>query len=207
VRDRHGLLKFTPGIVTIVLLALFESALGRPQVTDPVSPFGQCSDDPNLAIGFFHVPPNSDVFMHPRVFRSVPANDSKLDQAPITESGYVLYITKKEMDSVLRTLAADKFSWSILRRPRSLEEKHFQKNHNYPMQTMRITETCPKGSAATEIPVKQMCNMMRAIEGDLRTRRALWEWKRYELAQGCPASGFDPNEYRDHLGRKAPNVK
>jgi|SRR5579859_50276 len=194
--EKDKFLKTISVMMAIGVLSSFESLLGRSQSAKP-GLLSQCSDDPNLAIKFFHVPPNSDIFMHPRVLRVVPANDPRLAKAPITESGYVLYITKDEINSVLRILGDDKFSWSVLDRPRALEEKKFQKDPNDPMQTMRITATCPKGSAETEIPVKEMCKVTKGVERELRSKRALWEWKRYELVQGCPASGYDRNEYPD----------
>lgn len=192
--DTHKVLRSLSVLVVFGLFSSLGLLFGHSQnAGQPV--LSRCVDDPNLAIKFFHVPPNSDVFMHPRVLQEVPANDPKLEKAPITESGYILYVTKDEINSVLQALGDGRFSWSVPDQPRSLAEKKNQKNPNYPIQTMRITATCPKGSAETEIPVKKMCMVMKSVEQKLRTKRALWEWKLYESVVGCPVSGFNTNEY------------
>lgn len=177
-----------------LLLAVLVCAtsLGYAQTTGDGNVLNSPADE-TVAIRFFFQPAG-DYFHVPLVFRVVDQKDSRLNTAPILDSGRTAYVSLSDMQVLLPAVTHLPLLW------RHAETVEFFGSSRVLQlaDTMDITIVSSHGTARAALDPTKICETLSAMDSALKTPRALWEFQLFRLGYGCRVPGFNHNAYPDH---------
>jgi hypothetical protein len=155
----------------------------------------QRAADGTTAVRFFF-PGEGEWFHSPLILRVVDEGDVRLNTASLVlRVGRSAYITRPEMQNLLKGLSQLNLEWSESNGTEPFGDV-FLLPHVY---AMRITVLSSVGTASTQFPPLNICEMLAPLDHNLTSPRALWEFRSLLVDDGCGIPGFLPDAYPDHL--------
>jgi hypothetical protein len=149
--------------------------------------------DATTAVRFFFHPPGSDRFVYPLVVRVAPDNDEKMKTAPLLTEGRTVYISLPEMKDLLGSMER-----SIMMGQQTRNVEVFGSWEMIPSsEAMDVFVISSKGAARGVVLQKDICKTLSSLDSSIRNPRALWEFEKFRLYNGCRVPGFDDAKYSD----------
>ena len=143
-------------------------------------------------VRFFFDPGN--YFHAPILFQAVDNGDKRLNTAPMRSEGRTVYITPKEMASLLSGLPNLGLKWKLTKE----QEKLGDATKIIPDYAMVITIVSSKGTARAGFDPAKICETLATLDRAFTTPRAVWEFQLFRAEYGCKVPGLDGQKYQDH---------
>jgi hypothetical protein len=149
--------------------------------------------DNRTAVRFFFHPPVSDRFVYPLVFRVAAENDKRTKTAPLLTEGRTVYVSLSEMKDLVAAMTR-----SIMMGQQTRNVEVFGSWEMIPStEAMDVFVIFSKGAARGVILRENICKTLSSLDSSIKTPRALWEFNRFRMYNGCRVPGFDDTKYSD----------
>lgn len=146
--------------------------------------------DSETAVRFFYFPGK---FIDPLIFRSVGSDDPRMNTVALGGPGRQVYVSVSEMDRLINALSSSPLDWQ-----NSRQKKPFIEATEIIPQTLNLSVDVlfSKGSAASGIDPKNICDVLPPMDSAFTSDHARWEFQMFRINYGCPVpKGLNPKAY------------
>lgn len=169
----------------LVAAAVYGAACAQPnsQKGTHESIVESCERAEDAAVRFYYNPminqPN--LSPGPLIFLPVSSQDPRLDTRP----AWILYVTHRELRSVLEVLNRLNLEWKESSVPARLVVDAFDLPPGH-HDSMQMAITCTTGSATAEVEAKQACGLLSQVARSLSNPKAREAMSFYAGTVSCP---------------------
>jgi len=159
--------KSTRGLLFLILASLSSCRHAPTQGTTDQSVVQRCEVAEDVAIRFWHLPPDTDSAPGPLILLPASSQDPRLDTRP----AWVLYVSLSDLHRVVRILAQTHLEWKESNAPKQLVVDPLQLPQ-LDRQAIEIAMSYPSGSATAELKTEQICPLLSSVYGSLVSPKA-----------------------------------
>jgi hypothetical protein len=149
--------------------------------------------DKDSIVRFFYQANPSSYFHIALIFRVVSETDPKWNTAPVHDVGRTAYITRLEMEGILKRLSDSQLSWTVSNVVEPLET--YKTIHSFGGMNVKVLSSTTTAKAS--IRPEAICTTLAPLDQALHTPRGLWEFQRFRIQFHCKAPSFNPKTYPD----------